>query len=1728
MANEFKSTFIRSKMNKDLDARILPPGEYRDAENIAVSRSEGADVGALENILGNKQISDFGVTAVGVECIGMYTDNATSRVFVFLTNYTDSSNNQLDIPAYEDSYCSVCVYDFNSDNFTVLLQGAWLNFSKTQRVFGINLIENLLFWTDNRNQPRKINIDYAFDRPGDSPNPYYQTEEVISVAKYYPFSVPETYEKVEVTCTVRTEFAGATGIDPYGPIGAAQGFVNIVPQATFTSILEIQGNIPSNLNIHAGLKFYVKDARPDGITNQPTNFESFYPYFNCVRNYKVPWAQMGFNAANQKLLYGEGQSNTLRPLLGGNTSGFTPDPDDIIMTVSEIYATDENALFDALNTPINSESDLTQNPGVKSTDYQDNYLKWFVSNLPFVYTSAGTTSAWNGEVDLVFIQPKIKNKVDRFLPPSYRCILHNFFPPPNVGLGDEEDYIPYKGQAGAALNGTGIASNGMVYDGSVALGLSGGPRVSSSYFPRITNYKNSNGINPNPSTFGPPNTYLAADFVAERYPNAALNPDLGNPKGFLTPYQKSVSAGTIWFDVTGMNGWGFGPADVNPTSGVENYNDLKSYAIRYLQPGMKVHHPLVNDGNTYLIDQIFFNNNTDGDVVNSDWPLNTSSTGKYIGITIRAVDDDNQPVTNWSWPNFEPLDGWEFLNNSYLSFSFPNPYYERNFGGDTEYLKQNFIRLAYRFKFDDNEYSLISPFTQSLFEPQDKGYYIVDDERFDFENAGLAYFAQGDTEPNSSELSMSQEGVATLYENNANQIGLLIDAPYVGNTQIPFNEINEKLKIKEIEIILAESDTTTLRVLKTIPTNDVTVSNNTGFIYEYTWNGDKPFKVLPEKETTRVSDTVPIRALAQEVAGNRVIYGNFVNQHSSPLSLNYDVGVSRKFTVNDEFTSYSTESYPNHTLKQNRSYQVGIVLSDKYGRQSDVILAPPTFNTTVINNDIYSGDTFYAPYLTEQQAISLIEGANTNISNWVGNSIKILFNDTIPESLPNIPGYPGIYRAQGEVKNTSISAAGTSYNIRELNTTTTTSGDGSGLIISIQTLGAGDSIDTFVIADNGEGYKPGDTVSVNRADGSAGNATLTITEIYEENKLGFDSYKVVVKQQEQEYYNLYLPQILNGQPLLSLLNVPPKTGLPVGVTSITDPEKIPNIDINEKMTFAAIGNNINKIPEETTDKNQNTTWSTSPVKLFPRVSQYGGLSTQTVPNYNGVTPSDANDSQKDSEVYIFTGNVFTGDLFQKTISLGLFNDIYSTSTTTTQSYEVYGVDSSLPVLLYKQQDNPFTAVVTNVDNANPFSHPFEAQDSNALVPSNSWDQFYNSYDVDIFGFTPPQGIGSSFKSTSATAGTSGGRFIVGVGVIETEATTSNLDIYFETSTVGKIKDLNYLIQTNQDENVPFSLSITNGKFVESMLSLYWGQWEDVRFGLGVCPINPTFYNVGGITETDFVFSFVTQNALGQTIPVSQIVNVSLTVEDGLGVDRTNDFVLISNSNAGSIAPNYRVYIKQDLLPYFEAPPSTHEYNFTVTIETLAEIPTNPNHIVSFTETRTLENAIPDLRQRGATGWRDSTIPATSGYPSLPANTQAVVIGDASLIDPVNVNGLNSAVTNGVWGTVFATPQCGVPTPGWPVEATQEIKWEITKAYNVSTPLDDIKEKFSLYYGANGNLQAGINNQNYNENAIVVDDTLSNGRYVVQWQVTDANGTGLTYQYPQTDGLSELEFEVGAP
>ena len=82
MAQQIKNTFLKSKMNKDLDDRILPNGEYRDARNISVGRSEDDDVGAIENVIGNNLIAKTDV-GNGLTIIGIKNNNSTNQIFVF-------------------------------------------------------------------------------------------------------------------------------------------------------------------------------------------------------------------------------------------------------------------------------------------------------------------------------------------------------------------------------------------------------------------------------------------------------------------------------------------------------------------------------------------------------------------------------------------------------------------------------------------------------------------------------------------------------------------------------------------------------------------------------------------------------------------------------------------------------------------------------------------------------------------------------------------------------------------------------------------------------------------------------------------------------------------------------------------------------------------------------------------------------------------------------------------------------------------------------------------------------------------------------------------------------------------------------------------------------------------------------------------------------------------------------------------------------------------------------------------------------------------------------------------------------------------------------------------------------------------------------------------------------------------------------------------------------------
>ena len=80
---EIKNQFTGGKMNKDLDERLVPKGEYRDAMNIQVTTSEGSDVGTVQNILGNQNVSMVDIHLDSI-CVGSISDEKNDAFYWFV------------------------------------------------------------------------------------------------------------------------------------------------------------------------------------------------------------------------------------------------------------------------------------------------------------------------------------------------------------------------------------------------------------------------------------------------------------------------------------------------------------------------------------------------------------------------------------------------------------------------------------------------------------------------------------------------------------------------------------------------------------------------------------------------------------------------------------------------------------------------------------------------------------------------------------------------------------------------------------------------------------------------------------------------------------------------------------------------------------------------------------------------------------------------------------------------------------------------------------------------------------------------------------------------------------------------------------------------------------------------------------------------------------------------------------------------------------------------------------------------------------------------------------------------------------------------------------------------------------------------------------------------------------------------------------------------------------
>ena len=946
---EIKNTFLKGKMNQDLDSRLLPNGEYREAINLMISRSEGSTVGEFENVLGNTVIREINGESSVV--IGHFIDETNNIAYFLWTDFDDLSGGR----AVNTNKCGITQVSLNAPYTSkVLVEGWFLNFNKSFPVTGINLVEDLLFWTDNNNQPRKINIQLAQN------SGHYTNEDQISVAKYAPC------EPVIVLDRYATQINGVT---------------------TATTDLIITGDTV-NIKIGDILSEFETITVPTEITEKRF----------------------------------------------------------VVAIISTFRVT--------LNKPITT-----------------------------------TTS----DLKIVFERPTMTNK-------------------------------------SSELNANG---------GSSSITTIGGTGLTS--------------------------TYVFNSGFDQVLPEI----------GMLVTGPNATTANNITI-----------------TSVVADYS-----------PGP----------------------------TDDPYPLG------YNKITLQFSKDVSAAPYSWVATDVVVIGA--------------NQFFDSDWKGDDAFLEDKFVRFSYRFKFEDNEYSLMAPFSQPMFIPKQE-----------------SSFGKGENYIEKDMDNAYKSTILTWFENSINNI--LVKVPMPENTS---TLMQSNLLVTDVDILYKESDALAIKVLDTVKLSNLSgtfpviswsdpvhgVSSTRYLSYDYTSN--KPYKTLPTSQTTRVYDKVPIKALAQELIGNRVVYGNYLDKHTPPGSIAYNASIQDK-----KYYFHDTVQYPYHNLKQNRTYQVGFVLSDRYGRQSDVILS----SYDSVEN--LAGSTVYSPYRASGLA------STEPVIDWFGDALNVTIDEAIASVANSATGEPGIYD---------------------------------------------------------EALRP----------------------------LGWYSYKLVVKQQEQEYYNVYLPGFINGAPVRSAE------------------------DVNTVAYMSLLSDNINKVPRDLKEVGPTDLEYSSSEVLYVRVNNpnmltigtnaslvpwnqqyYPGLKKQNILSIAAV---------RDMEIAAipFVANAPEGDYGQvgttEVAGVTVPNSIGSTP------WGQCGPDASL----YNSDLNPFIGKISTSSNGS--SNPI-----GAIVTADSVN--------------------------SPGAGTKVLSMVPFLSVAETKPVYSLLEIFWETSLQGKIQTLNSLIDA-QDDNV-INTTVTSISFAESL------------------------------------------------------------------------------------------------------------------------------------------------------------------------------------------------------------------------------------------------------------------------------------------------------------------------
>jgi hypothetical protein len=443
----------------------------------------------------------------------------------------------------------------------------------------------------------------------------------------------------------------------------------------------------------------------------------------------------------------------------------------------------------------------------------------------------------------------------------------------------------------------------------------------------------------------------------------------------------------------------------------------------------------------------------------------------------------------------------------------------------------------------------------------------------------------------------------------------------------------------------------------------------------------------------------------------------------------------------------------------------------------------------------------------------------------------------------------------------------------------------------------------------------------NYNDPGMGVADIKFAYIY--NPIGWYSYKIVVKQQEQDYYNVYLPGMLNGYPKNQT------SGSQVVYTGVTSTPALENGINTTQFPVSETGNtshivlindNINKVPRDLVEVGPDQKQYRSSVQLYGRVEN-----TEDTITIIGDAPDY---SAKVIKIYYDTGTVGNenwalikpGDGIQCTqantpapnttptlpATGGTIPNPYRwLGDTTVVSNVVVGTAGTITisspnwVLLAAQNPIPspdpgsgdyINFTITRAENKQYF--PTRKADTVIAIATasefnfldNSVDNLSGTAALNFYQLQNSPLIGRI--STNNKIGVVGEDMIPFLSVYETRPEQTILELFWETATTGLISDLNADVLTGFDG--PASFSDPNYTHFE---------FQD-PYGAG---------DVEGAENSKYItdeFTVLDPNG----IILSDTTVTLLSVVDGTGQSRLADFnIEASNDGTNDI---YRLYIKK--------------------------------------------------------------------------------------------------------------------------------------------------------------------------------------------------------------------------